>query len=483
MTRLGMMALAAVMAIPVAAQAQRPSANVQTRSTELYLANADKTQVPADKAKFLKQALDAAVKGVQNDGANSRTWFTLGVVYGRLGDAVGADSAFDRAETMWPDYKKETEQERMRAYIGAFNAGVTAIQQNKTDEAIANLEAAQRVYDHKPTAPLNLANLYARLNKPDKSAAMYRHALEIMRGPDRKGLNAADEKQWATWEEAAAFNLAQILALSDKNEEAAKAYEDFLARDPNNITAKSNLAVVYNRMGKKAEAQKVYGELLAQDLSDDDYFAVGVGLFRGEQYVPAAEAFKKSVTKNPLFRNGYYNLAQTTYSQITPLEDQRAKAKPTEYKAIDAKLMPLYTQLIEAAEKARELDPQNRNVLALLARGYRGMADVVDAKAAIDWKNKTLGVMTLHQNMPFEVADIELSVGNGEAKIAGNVIGVKAAAGSPAKFTVTFLGKDGKVLGTQEVNVAAPKNEDQVAFTAAIKTTEPVGGWKYEVAK
>lgn len=483
MSRIGKFVVAAIVVMPAVASAQRPSATVQTRSAELYLANAEKQQVPAEKAKLYKTALDAAMKGVQSDANNSKTWFTLGVIYARMGDAVGADTAFTKAETLWPDYKKDTEQERLRAYIAAFNAGVTAIQANKADEAIRNLEAAQQVYPKKPTAALNLANLYARANQADKAAEQYRKALAVLQGPERKAIPAAEEKQWATWEEAAAFNLAQILAMSDKNEEAAQAYLDFLAKNPTNVTAKSNLAIVYNRMGKKAEAQKMYQELLSQDLSDEDFFAVGVGLYRGEQYANAADAFRKSLTKNTVNRDAYFNLAQAIYSQIQPLEDARSKAKPTEVKGIDAKLSPLYDELISVSEKARELDPNSRNVLALLARGYRGKADVSDAKAATEWKNKTLKVMETHQGMGVEVSDVQLTSANGEAKLTGNVVGVKAAEGSPVKLTVTFLGKDGKVLGTQDVEVKAPAAEAQVPFTATLKTTEAVGGWKYEVAK
>jgi Flp pilus assembly protein TadD len=389
---------------------------------------------------------------------------------------------------------KETDIERLRAYVASFNEGVTAIQKNDLAGAIKNLQAASAVYHKKPTAALNLGNLYARTNDTDKAAAAYRQALAIMRGPERKALSPADEKQWAEWEEAASFNLAQILATAEKNEEAAQAYVDYLSRNPNNVTAKSNLAIVYNRMGKTADAQKLYTELLAQDLSDEDYFLVGVGLFRGEQYGPAADAFRKAVAKNASFRDAYYNLAQAIYSQITPLEDKRSKAKPTEVKPIDDQLRPMYQELISVAQKARDLDPDNRNVLALLARGLRGMADV-DVKNATDWKNKTLAVMQEHQDLPYEVTDVAIAnvataaaaagaaAAPTEAKVSGNVVNLKGTAGQPVKLSFSVLGKDGKVLATQDVTVTAPKTEDQVPFSFTVKTTEPLGGWKYVVAK
>lgn len=483
MSRLGRILAAAMLVTPALAQAQRPGNNVQIRSAELYLDRFARTQHPEDKKKFITEAMENAVAAVQKDPGNSKSWFTLGRVYAAQGDAIGADSAFDKAETMWPDYKKETSQERFRAYVETFNAGITAIQQNKPAEAVKALEAAQIVYDEKPTAALNLGNLYAKLNEADKAAGAYRKALEIMHRPNRPTLSEAEQKQWAQWEEAAAFNLAQILATAGKDAEAATAYEEYLKRNPGNVVARSNLAVVYTRMGKKAEATKTYNELLALDLSDEDFFGVGVGLFRGEQYGPAADAFRKAVAKNSAFRDAYYNLAQAIYSQVTALEDARAKAKPADQKNIDANLKPLYEELQTVTEKARALDPNNRNVLALLARAYRGMADVVPAAQANEWKNKTLKVMETHQALPYEVTEVAITNENGEARVSGNVVNLKGTPGQPVKLTFSFLGKDGSVLGTQDVTVTAPAVEDQVEFKAAFKTDKPLGGWSYVVAR
>lgn len=481
MRRVSLMLAMGLMVVPAVASAQRPGNTMQIRSAELYLDRAERTQVPAEKSKLFEQAHEMALQAVAKDPDNSKTWFTLGRIYALQGNAIGADSAFDKAETMWPDYVKETDNERMRAYVTAFNEGVAAIQKNDLAAAIRNLEAAHTVYPKKPTAALNLGNLYAKANDADKAAAAYRTALGVLRGEYRKGLSEAEEKQWAQWEEAASFNLAQILATAQKDEEAAQAYTEYLQRNPTNNIARANLAVVYGRMGKKEEATRTYNELLAQDLSDEEFFQVGVGLFRGEQYVQAGEAFRKAVAKNPAFRDAYYNMAQSIYALASVLEDERAKAKATESKAIDAKLKPLYAELQAAAEKARELDPANRNVMALLARAYRGMADVVDPKEAMDWKNRTLKVMEAHRDLPIEIMDVQVTNEAGEVKLSGNLVNLKATEGAPVKLKVTFLGKDGSVLGSQDLTITAPKTEDQVEFKAALKTDAPLGGWKYEI--
>ena len=481
MKHFGKVLAAAMLLLPAVAEAQRPGNTMATRSAELYLNRADKEQAPEEKAKLYQQALEMAQQGVEKDPDNSKTWFTLGRVYASQGNALAADSAFDKAETMWPEYAKETADLRFRAYVVSFNNGVTAVQENRLQDAITNLEAAEAVYSGKPTAAMNLGNLYAKAGEDAKAAEAYRRALAIMRGDARKGLSEADEKLWTEWEEAAAFNLGQVLASSRKDDEAAQAYLDFLARYPNNNIARSNLAVVYTRMGKTEEATKVYADLLSKDLTDEEYFMVGVGLFRGNQYEQASSAFRKAIEKNPAYRDAYYNLSQTLYEQTLALEDARAKAKAADAKGFDAKLKPLLAELQTVAAKVRELDPNNRNVMALLARAYRGMADVVPAAEASEWKNKTLKLMEAHRDLPIEVTGIQVTNDGGEYKLVGNVVNLKATEGAPVKVAVSFLGKDGSVIGTEEVTVTAPKVEDQVEFTAAFKSDKPLGGWKYAV--
>src|SRR5688572_15978930 len=376
MRRISQTLLALALLTPALAEAQRPANSMHTNSAQLYLGRAVGTQVAAEKAKLFEQALGAATQGVQTQPGNSKTWFVLGTVYAAMGDAIGADSAFDKAEQMWPEYKKETETERLRAFAAASNKGVLALQQNDLPTAITALEGASKVYDKRPTALLNLGTIYARQNKPAEAVAAFRAALAILRGPERAALKPEEEKQWAEWEEAVSLNMAQMLALSDKNDEAAVAYEEYLKRNPNNTLVRSNLAVVYSRMGKREEAARVYNELLSQDLTAEDFFRVGVGLRRAQQLDRAAEAFTKSLAKNPHSQESYFNLAYTLWETIQPLEEARGKAPAAEQTRMATQLRPMYEQLLQNAIKSREFDPTNRNVLALMQRAYRGLADL-----------------------------------------------------------------------------------------------------------
>ena len=484
MSRISRMLLALALLTPALAEAQRPSNSMHTNSAQLYLTRAVGSQVAAEKAKLFDQALGAATQGVQAQPGNSKTWFVLGSVYAAMGDAVGADSAFDKAEQMWPEYKKETEVERLRAFAAASNKGVLAIQQNDLPGAIAALEGASKVYDKRPTALLNLGSIYARQNKAAEAVAAYRGALAIMRGPERAGLKPEEEKQWAEWEEAVSLNLAQMLAMSDKNEEAAAAYEEYLKRNPNNTLVRSNLAVVYSRMGKRDEAARVYNELLSQDLTAEDFFRVGVGLRRAQQLDRAAEAFAKSLAKNPHSQEAYFNLAYTLWETIQPLEDARSKAAAAEQARMAAQLRPMYEQLLQNAIKSREFDPTNRNVLALMQRAYRGLADITkDVKQQNEYKLKIPPLITDYEALPFEVTAITMTTEEKKTTVEGKIINIKTTKGQPMKIRVTVVDATGKELGAQDISVVAPDVEAEADFKAEFTSDAAPAGWKYAIVK
>jgi tetratricopeptide (TPR) repeat protein len=482
MSRIGKTLFILALATPAMAMAQRPSNTMFTTSATLDLKRAVESNVPAEKEKLFAKALDNAQKGVAAAAGNSKTWFTLGSVHAAMGNAAAADSAFDRAEQLWPEYAKETEQERLRAYVTASNAGVMAIQANDLPKAIAALEGAAAVYNKRPTALLNLGSVYARANNREGATRAYRAALEVLRGPARQGLKPEEEKQWAEWEEAVSLNLAQMLAMAEKNEEAVAAYEDYLKRNPNNTMIKSNLAVVYSRMGRRDDAARVYRELLAADLPAEDFFRVGVGLRRAQQLDQAAEAFRKAIAKNPHSQESYFNQAYVLWETIQPLEDARSKAKPADQARMKAQLKPLYEQLLENAIKSREFDPTNRNVLALMQRAYRGLADIApDVKTANEYKLKVPALITAYDALKFEVTGVAVATEGKKTTVEGKIVNVKATKGQPMKIKVSLLDVSGNVIGSQDVSVAAPDVEAEVDFKAEFTTETAPAGWKYEV--
>jgi tetratricopeptide (TPR) repeat protein len=296
-------------------------------------------------------------------------------------------------------------------------------------------------------------------------------------------LKPDDEKQWAEWEEASALNIAQLLAMAEKNEEAAKAYEEYLTRNPGNALIRSNLALVYSRMGKRDEAARVYRELLGQDLPAEEFFRVGIGLRRAQQYDQAATAFQKAIAKNAQQQESYFNLAYVLWETIQPLEDARGKATGADKTNMANQLRPLYEQLLVNAVKAREFDPTNRNLLALMQRAYRGLSELTsDVTKQNEYKLKIPPLIKEFDALPFEVTAITADVQENKVTIEGKVVNIKTTRGQPMKFRLSVVDAAGKELAAQDLSVTAPDVEGEADFKAEFNVTG-YAGWKYSIAK
>lgn len=485
MSRVGRIFLILAVLAPAQAMAQRPSKNLWINTAELELGRAIKSARPDEQGKLFVRAMEAARQAVEKDGDNSRSWFVLGRVHAAMGNLAAADSAFDKAEQMWPEYVKETDEERLRAYAEAFRVGSTALQGNDMATAISRLEAARAIYSKHPVALLNLAIAYSRQNERDKAIEVYQEALKILRDPAAKAAIKPEEaKQWAQWEEDVVRDLAQALAFANRNEEAVQAYEAYLATHPEDVTMRSNLAVVYSRMGKREEAAKVYSDLIDRDLSADEFLSVGIGLRRAQQLDAATRAFEKSIAKNPNQQEAYYNLAYSLWETVQPLEDKLATANATDKATMSNQLRPLYEKMIAAALKAREFDPANRNVFALLQNGYRGLAGVTTPAAkANEIRLKMPPLMTEYEALPFQVAEVVPELEDKKLKVTGTLVNVKVPKGQPMKIMLTVLSPTGAELASKEVSVAAPDAEGDVQFTTEFDLTGEYGGWKYKLVK
>jgi tetratricopeptide (TPR) repeat protein len=120
---------------------------------------------------------------------NAKVWFMVGQVYVGLGNFLGADSAFKKAEQLYPGYAEDISGEREVAWVEAFNAGLAQMDKKNTDEAIKQLELAELMYPHRPEGKMNLGALTLRKTKPT------RH--ENIRGGDRFDQRPAQGKAQA----------------------------------------------------------------------------------------------------------------------------------------------------------------------------------------------------------------------------------------------------------------------------------------------
>ena len=92
-------------------------------------------------------------------------------------------------------------------------------------------------------------------------------------------------------------------------------------------------------------------------------------------------------------------------------------------------------------------------------------------------------MLTKRDALQFEVEQIGIQTGEGEATVRGSVKNLKAAQGAPLKIKITLVGVGGSEIGTQEFTVTAPAAEQSASFEGKVPTTGEVAGWKYQVIK
>lgn len=486
MNRYSGLVFALVLLVPSVASAQKkPGNNMHTRSAEVYMESARKEQVAADKARFYEQALGVTLEGVQKDPENARIWLLMGEAQAGLGRLAAADSAYDRAEQLYPPYAEETRPAREAAWVQAFNRGITAIQAGKLDEATAALNEADMMYRGRPEALVTLGQLQLQQGQTKEAEASFRSAIEVLQGPARKDLSEADQAKWNKNEEEVVLRLAGLLADTDRYDEASTLYNQFLERQPDNVMAKANLAVVMTRAGRAAEAAPIFNELLArEDLEGNTLFNIGVGLFRAEQYEPAVRAFERVAAAAPYSYDALYNLGQAAYAQAAELEKTREGKAGAEAAGINEQLMPLYDRMGQIAEQALALDPANGNVLMMLAHSQRSRAEIATDKAKADeWRKAALATLERHEALQFDVGGIQIVPGDGAVTVTGRMLNLKAAEGTPLKIRFMLIDAKGATVAEQEVTATAAKAGEPANFTVQIPAPETAEFWKYEVVK
>jgi tetratricopeptide (TPR) repeat protein len=447
-------------------------------SAVLYLQRARQNPRPDEQRELYRQALDVVRQGMEKDPDNAQHYFRGAEAAMGLGDLALADSLLDRAEEMKPDCQEEIDQLRERAWAAAFNAGVGHLRAGNREQALALFERANLIYQKRPEALLQIGVLYARKSEdlraqaatanPDEAARLQAEAdslVDIAIAAYRKALAVATQPEH---QEVGTFNLAQLLAIDERYEEAADAYRAFIARQPENVVAHLNLGVTLLRLAEqlekgetpeakakaraiREEATTLYAELAQRpDLTVEDLARVGAGLLTAERYDAAARIFRRLLEERPYDHDALMNLAKAFYLAEMP------------------------DSLVPVAERMAELYPNEGNGLAFLAYAYRETGAT----------QKALEVLQKREALPFEVQDVKISL-EADGKlliIRGLIENKRLEPGSPVRLRFDFLDRDGRIVTTEQVSATAPPKEGTVSFQLSVEVHPSLAGFRYAPA-
>jgi cytochrome c-type biogenesis protein CcmH/NrfG len=444
-------------ALPSGAHAQELKDNKWTKDATKFLGLAALRATPEEKAPLLQQAMTALQESLTKEPQNAKGWFMAGQVHAQLDNYDEADAAFKKAEELHPAFATDIDGEREQLWLKLFQKGVASMDEQKYDVAIQQLEHAEKLYAKRPEALLNLGMLYTNRLAEDATAKekaqnAFNRTIEVVNSPMAEQLNEETKVQWKSFGEMAGLSLAQLEAQAaidafqaQKFDVAAEGFRKALKINPHSRDFSYNLAqALYARVGKIEEARKVHTDKI-EALSK----------------APKGETAAKK--------------------QEREAELQKARA---EADRLATELTPLYDDMINTAQLVHGMDPNNTDTFLIQARAWRGRGELAaDVAKKNELQEKALALLTANQNMPVEINDLVVSMGEGEAKLAGNVKSLKAKEGEPVKLRMTFLSLTGQPVGTQEVTIAAPAAEKTAPFEASAKLSGAVAGWKYEVVQ
>lgn len=428
MSRIFLTALAAAaitMAPSTLLAQQEPQRTKELKDAERFIASAMVAPDTAEARARLVRALDPLQQAMLKNPDNALVWFTSGQVYVRLDDFARADSAFDKAETLYPPMASDVEGERLRAWNAAFEAGLRQMDATAYPAAIAEMERAESIYEGRPESKLNIGALYAGQGDVVRAEAAYRSALALTKSDAVAALQPQEAADWKRFEGLATMKIAEVLG------------------------------------------------------------ARGVTAFEAGDYDDAAKSFRDARDLNPYARDYHFNLAQSLFARARDTEDRLAEIsdpKSADAKKLAADLLAYYADLEPVVADTRAADPNNEDLFHLLMRSYRVRGDLsADAADKKRFQESSAALMKEHGALPAVISEIGTSVDGGEAAIRGSLRNISVTAGAPIKLEVTLLGIDGSIAGQQEIILKAPAIDEDVAFEGVAKISGDVAGWKYVV--
>jgi tetratricopeptide (TPR) repeat protein len=483
---LGGAAALAMLAIPNVVVAQecigeKPRGGRWVTSAELYITMARRQANPQTAKERWQQALGALEEGMVEQSDNPKNFALAGQAYAELGRYKEANAAFTQAESMWSCYDATMDTLRYVAWTKAWNLGVRYIQAGDEDQAVENFNNAWLLYDKLPQPMIQLGNIYTdralvaenedeQVRYETLAVYSFRNALEAVATAPR-----ISDAQRQEFSRASAFNLAQILAYRERFEEAAAAYDAYLAMEPGNVDAMSNAAVVLVRGSNlatdqaeemedgpekeallaksdslRAVALDHYDVLLArEDLTADEYHNIGNGLNRirlGEQGVLA---FRMALALEPYRINSLEQIARAYMNAEQ------------------------YDSLAVVAALLVERYPLSLDNLALLANAYR----------ELERRDETLAVLERREELAAELTDLELEMGeDGVYMVNGYIHNIKAEAESELVIEIDFMNNAGEVVATESVPIVVPAQDSQAQFSVSTESEAQITGFVYRPA-
>jgi tetratricopeptide (TPR) repeat protein len=474
----------ALMALPRPAAAQddcvgeKPRGGRAVTSAELYV-DQSRGKTPADRRRLLEQGIAALEVDIDEnaDRPNPQVYLWAGRIYADLDRFAEADAAWTMALDLWSCYEARIDTLRFNAYVRAFNRAVGYQGAGDVERAREGYQNAWTVYKKDPNPMLQLGSMYAhdatQATDPAERDELQEQAIEyfqaaIVAGSASERLN---EQQRDENMRSASFNLAQLLAMDERFEEAAAAYDEFLEYEPGNVDAMSNAAVVLTRASRKYRSDAVsmeagpdrealltkadsvqrvalnyYSELLArEDLDAADYHNIGVGLTQIGLHEEAVRAFTAALDLEPYRANSLEQLGLSLFNSAQ------------------------FDSLVVVGRALVERYPLNMNNLAMLANAYRETEQVDSA----------LAVLQRREDAELDFVQVRVESEEGTYSISGSLVNFKLDVGANVQIQFDFYDDLGEIIQSETISLPAPEQGNLSPVRHSFESDALISGFTY----
>jgi tetratricopeptide (TPR) repeat protein len=482
---------------------------------------------PAQRDRMLRQAQDVLARAIRDDkqDKNPAAWYYLGRYYVEIGDAVGADTAFDRTEALAPQCRADISGYRATLAEDVMNRGLTAWQGGSADSAVVLLRQAYALDPSHPKALFQLGSLYVGENQLDSATAVLQEAAQA----------AGTDTMYADSKRDALHTIARLAFRRAQADAAVQKWQHSRYSRDSIVPWVSNDSAIVARMQQSSASRRARGARLSaadqQSFTRDsslraDSLARRRAMRDGLRQQASADSAAAQPALEPAI-TAYRSLlvaysanaeATTTLSAVYAQAGRMAEAasafdglfahpaalSATEWYDLGQRLVQ--GKLVGPGTKAYTLalrqNPYHRHALAELASVHLGAKDSAGALAmaqrlvALDPLNKAalrlLGqawdlrgrrdsaqkYSTLGDTLTVDLTVASLVVDSSAATVAGVASNSGSAPSKLLRITFEFLDVKGVVQGSQTVEIPALQPGGNQEFSAR-SSGSGIVGWRY----
>ncbi len=374
-------------------------------------------------------------------------------------ELIATDSAFTKAKALFPECGDDIDNQRRFLWVPLYNEGADALGIDDLATAREAFRKADLISDDEPFVPYYLASVL--VSEGDVAGA-----LRLFKKTIAMGQREGDyEESYVT----SLFNAGRLHHMLEQWDSAAVWYAEYRQVVPEDSEAITGMLQVLEAAGRDEEALTFTDTILAYAdvLTDMDVFSAGVVLFQADRFEVAARAFLAGLAKNPYYRDGVYNLAQSYFALANPAgREEDEDVSPDEKKARDEAAR----RMLEVSQSLVEIDPSNENSLRWLAAAYQLTGDTT----------ATRNLLERMEELTFDVKVELFQSTDGGYQIQGTISNLKEEDTTVPDVVFEFVDAEGNVVTAETVSGTTLASKGSVRFELN-PLGDGIAAWRYKV--